>query len=77
MFLSPIGFRPDMVPAYLGFLVYLNPIHYLIAVYRSILMTGQTASIGEIGIFSAICLFSFIAGSSFFRRFKSILVDYE
>ena len=43
MFVSPVGFSIDMVPARVRFLVYLNPLTYLIEQFRYALL-GMRAS---------------------------------
>jgi lipopolysaccharide transport system permease protein len=77
MFVSPIGFKPEMVPAGFRFVVYLNPLHYLIELYRCSLLWGKLPSPLVASVCVAFCLGSFILGSALFQRFKGVLVDYE
>ena len=77
MFVSPIGFKPEMVPEGLRFVVYLNPIHYLIEAYRCSLMHGRLPGLVEGSLYVLLCLGSFGLGCAFFHRFKDVLVDYE
>lgn len=77
MFVSPIGFKPEMVPAEFRFIVYLNPITYLIDVYRCSLLRGEFPGYLEGTVCVLVCLGTFSLGSEFFRRFKDVLVDYE
>jgi len=77
LFISPIGFRADLVPDSLRFVTMLNPLYYVIDSYRSVLLTGFGPHWTVIAIFAAISLLTFALGASFFRRFKGILVDYE
>src|SRR5262249_20640643 len=77
MFVSPIGYKPEMVPAELRFLVYLNPIYYLIEAYRCSLMHAALPGPMEAVVLVGLCLGTFALGSAFFRRFKDVLVDYE
>lgn len=76
MFISPIGFKPDMVPAGLSFMVYLNPIHYMIGLYRSAITENAVPDPLGLGIYVALALGSFCIGSTIFFRFKDSLADY-
>lgn len=77
MFISPIGFKPDMVPTGFGFMVTLNPIHYMTDAFRMSVLSTQPVSLGSFGIYVLICVSVFALGCAFFRRFKGVLVDYE
>jgi lipopolysaccharide transport system permease protein len=77
MFISPIGFKPDMVPVAFRFVVYLNPIHYLIDVYRCSLLWGKLPSFQETAVCVLLCLVAFALGSTLFRAFKNVIADYE
>lgn len=77
LFISPIGFRADLVPETLRFVTNLNPMYYLIDSYRSVLLDGFGPHWDVIAIFAAISIGTFLLGASFFRRLKGILVDYE
>jgi len=77
MFLSPIGFTPDKVPAKLSFVVYLNPIHYLIDLYRCSLLWGRFPSFLGATVCVLFCLVIFALGSALFRAFKNVVADSE
>ncbi len=77
MFVSPIGFKPEMVPSGFEFMLYLNPIYYLIEMYRGSLFYGDWPSWLICGPFVVLCMGAFALGAEFFWRFKDILVDYE
>ena len=77
MFVSPIGFKADMIPKGLEFLLYVNPIYYLLEMYRNSLLYATWPSFPFVGVFSLLCLSIFAMGASFFWRFKDILADYE
>lgn len=77
IFISPIGFKPEMVPPGFGALVYLNPVHYMTDAFRMNLLTTQSFNPLSLAIFTALSLVTFAAGAAFFRRFKGVLVDYE
>jgi lipopolysaccharide transport system permease protein len=77
MFISPIGFKPDMVPG--GFLpmLYLNPVYYMTDAFRMALLRSYPVNPATLCGFALICVVTFVAGSAFFTRFKNMLVDYE
>jgi len=77
MFLSPIGFRLDMVPAGFRFVIYANPIFYLTEMYRDSMLNGHWPSWRVAGVYVIMCTGTFAIGSAFFERFKSVLTDYE
>lgn len=77
MFLSPIGFRVEMVPPNFTWVVHLNPIYYMIEIYRDCMLNGQWPKTLDLVVFVGGSLGSFAAGAVFFRAFKGVLVDYE
>jgi len=77
MFISPIGFKPEMVPPYLRLITALNPVHYMTDTFRASLLTTHTVSVASLAVYAAICIVTFAIGAAFFRRFKGVLVDYE
>lgn len=77
MFVSPIGFKPDMVPPNVAFVIYLNPIYYMTEMYRASMLYGQWPPPGVAAVYIVMCLATFALGSIFFARFKGVLTDYE
>lgn len=77
MFISPIGFKPDMVPESFALLIYLNPVYYMTEAFRSSVLSNHVIDITSLGIYTLICLVTFALGCTFFGRFKGVLVDYE
>jgi lipopolysaccharide transport system permease protein len=77
MFVSPIGFKPEMVPASLAVVIYLNPIYYMTEMYRDCMLYGQWPSATVAAVYIVMCLGTFAVGSVFFERFKGVLTDYE
>ena len=77
MFLSPIAYQPDMVPPEFQWVVYLNPLSYMIDAYRDSLLNGAWPDPRGFAIFTTISLGVFALGAAFFRAFKGVLVDYE
>jgi len=77
MWVSPIGFTPDMVPAEVRAVLFLNPVYYLLEMYRDSLLFGRLPSLQVAAVYTGMCLFTFAVGSAFFRAFRSVLLDYE
>lgn len=77
MFLSPIGFRVEMVPPNFTWVVHLNPVYYMIELYRDSMLNGTWPKALDIGVYAGGAVLSFAVGATFFRAFKGVLVDYE
>jgi lipopolysaccharide transport system permease protein len=77
MFLSPIGFKPDMLPKGYGWVLYSNPIYYMTEVYRDSMLNGRWPSPPVATGYVVMCVATFALGSAFFERFKGVLTDYE
>lgn len=77
MFVSPIGIKPEMVPAHFRWVVYLNPIYYLTEMYRDSMLNGRWPRPSVAVIYVLMCVATFALGSAFFERFKGVLTDYE
>jgi lipopolysaccharide transport system permease protein len=77
MFLSPIGFKPDMVPPEFRFIVYANPIYYMTEIFRATMLHGTPTSAFVAAVYVGMCTVTFAIGSAFFERFKGVLADYE
>lgn len=77
LFVSPIGFKPDMVPAQWEWVVSLNPVYYLTDAFRSTMLSLHAPRVSTLVIYTAMCLGTFVVGGSFFKRFKNVLADYE
>lgn len=75
MFLSPIAFKPDMVPPHLLAIVYLNPISYPLEAIRWCLISSYEADPYRLAAFPVLAIAVFAAGTSFFRRFKGLMAD--
>ena len=69
MFLSPIGFKPDMLPSKFAWVLYANPIYYMTEMYRDSMLYGRWPSpLVAIG-YVVMCVATFAVGSAFFERF--------
>lgn len=77
MFVSPIAFTPEMVPEAFRFTLTLNPLTYVVDVYRSVLISEHGARMLSAVAFAAMSLTLFAAGATLCARFKSLVVDLE
>jgi lipopolysaccharide transport system permease protein len=77
MFLSPIGFKPEMVPQGFAWLLYANPIYYMTEMYRATMLSGQSPPLFVAATYAVMCIVTFALGSAFFGRFRGVLTDYE
>jgi lipopolysaccharide transport system permease protein len=77
MFLSPIGFKPEMVPPGFRAVLFVNPIYYMTEMYRNSMLDGRFPARSVAVVYVVMCLATFALGSAFFERFKGVLADYE
>ena len=77
MFISPVAFRPDMVPAAFQFVIYGNPVYYMLEVFRDCLIAGRSLDARVWAAHAVMSGILFLAGAAFFRSFKNVLVDSE
>jgi lipopolysaccharide transport system permease protein len=77
MFVSPIAFKPEMVPAALRLVVWANPATYMVGAYRLALLRDPGVGLQALGVFALIAAASFVAGATFCFRFKHFVVDLE
>jgi lipopolysaccharide transport system permease protein len=75
MLASPIVYTAEMVPNGLRLLVYINPLYYLITLYRNCIVIGQVPVV-HLAIFSLLAVGMFLVGHWIFVRFKEMLPDY-
>lgn len=77
MFLSPIGYRPEMVPHGFGWVIYLNPVFYMTEMYRTTILRDVHSPLWVGATYFVMCIGTFAIGSAFFERFRGVLTDYE
>jgi len=77
MFLSPIGYKPEMVPPGFAWVIYLNPIYYMTQMYRAAMISGTPLTASVAVVYVVMCLATFGLGGAFFERFRGVLTDYE
>jgi homopolymeric O-antigen transport system permease protein len=77
MFVSPVGYSIDMVPAGARFLVFLNPLTYLIEAFRFAVLGMRNTPVWSDGAFIGVCLTGAALAGSFFKRLSPMFADYE
>lgn len=75
MIASPIGYTTDMIPHRLLPLVWINPLYYLIELYRQVLVYGELSTAHWI-VITVLATLTFTAGYEVFRRLKPIFAEY-
>ena len=77
MFVSPVMFPLDLVPERARFLVYLNPLTYLIEAFRFAVLGVRFLPLWTDSAFIAACVVGAAVAGTFFRRLSPIFSDYE
>jgi len=75
MMVSPIAYTAEMVPDGLRAIVLLNPLAWLMELYRACLMQGELP-LAALGAFSVFALLLFLLGGSLLIRIKPLFVDH-
>jgi ABC-type polysaccharide/polyol phosphate export permease len=76
MFATPIFYPAHMVAnAGFGWLLVINPMHWLIDSYRAVLLYASWPDPGTIGRFAVVAVVVFLAGSTFFSAHKAKFPD--
>lgn len=76
LFLSPVGFTPEMAPARLQPFLKLNPLYYIISLYRGALLGPAGFHWEDLALLTALALAVFFAGFAFFKKCQEMLADY-
>lgn len=77
LFVSPIGFKPEAIPVGFEFLVYLNPVYYLLVPFRFAALGSQGVGLDEVLLAVLIAFGTYVVGSTVFARSKGFLLDHE
>jgi lipopolysaccharide transport system permease protein len=70
LFLMPVVYLPDMVPALFRPILYVNPFSYMTWAYQDALYYGRIEHPHAWFVFATASLFAFAAGFRVFRRLK-------
>ena len=76
MFVSPIAYTQDMVPAGLKIVVMLNPLSHLIESYRDVLFYNHFPNLWSLGAFGGLALLALLGGYQYFMRLRRTLPDF-
>ena len=75
MIVSPIGYTREMIPHQLLALAYVNPLFYIIELYRQVLIFGVFSP--RLWVFFTVIAFAtFWLGHEMFRRLKPVFAEY-
>lgn len=72
LFVSPVGYTPEMVPENLRFALWLNPVHYLTDTFRAPLFYGRPPSLEMLRIYAPLCLAVFCLGGTLFKKTDNV-----
>lgn len=75
MFVSPVGYTKEMVPAALQFVLYFNPVYYLVETFRDPLLYGTLPDLKLMSIYVFLCLGMFFVGGILFKKTLHTLSD--
>ena len=74
--MTPIAYTPDMVPANLKFIVYVNPLAYYVVCYQHLLVLNEVPPPFFLIGASAAAIIAYVVGFTTFRRAKQVFFDY-
>lgn len=74
--LSPFAYTPEMVPAALKPMIYLNPLSYFVLTFQQLICYGTWPDPVAAGGAVILALGSFFAGFAIFQRIKYVFFDY-
>ena len=76
MMVSPIAYTNDMISAEVLPYMQLNPLYYLITMFRDVLMFNKLPEVYDLSIFTIISLGTLYLGNYIFSRLKVVFADY-
>lgn len=77
LFISPIGFMAVMLSEKLQYIVYFNPIYYILQPFRFSFMGSVPINNADILIALVISAGIFISGCKVFYKLRGVIIDYE
>ncbi len=75
LFLSPVVYTPDMLPAGWRWITALNPMSHVIAIYRALLLGNTAPDLTQVLTVSIVAIMSFLGGYVIFMKRRAILAD--
>ena len=76
MIATPIAYTAEMMPSYLRFIIYLNPLYYFVHAYQLLIVNGELPSVGETAIMLFMSTGMFALGYVIFQRGKDVFYDF-
>jgi lipopolysaccharide transport system permease protein len=76
MIISPFAYTPEMVPAAMKPLLFLNPLSYFVLTFQQLICYGNWPDIRVLSGAVVIATGSFMAGYLFFQRAKGVFFDF-
>lgn len=75
LFVSPVGYTKEMVPQNLQFVLYLNPIYYLVDTFREPLLYARLPDMQLLMTYTVLCFGLFFIGGIIFKKTLHTLSD--
>ena len=75
MIASPIAYTLDMIPKMFQFILYLNPLYYIIVLYQDCLIFGQSPQYDILIVLTVFSFGFFYIGYWFFSKMKKVIID--
>jgi lipopolysaccharide transport system permease protein len=75
LYLTPVMYPPEIMPAKYAFINNLNPMAQLIMAYRQTILFGQVPSLGSWAWMLTIAVVTVLIGHFFFKRLEGIFAD--
>lgn len=76
MFISPIAYTSEMVPAGLGPVIKMNPLSYLIDWYRDALLFNRMPDLWGMAVFAVLTVIAVQIAYGYFMRLRKVLPDF-
>jgi lipopolysaccharide transport system permease protein len=77
LFVSPIAFKPATLPPSAHFIVWANPVYYLLLPFRLATLPATGWDWASLAAAGGIAVLTYFVGCAFFTRAKPYLVDYD
>jgi len=75
MFLTPIVYPADMVPARFRWVLALNPLYYLVEAYRDVVLGHRLPPPSHVAVLAGVAVVVFVAGYATFRYSRHVFAD--
>lgn len=75
MYLTPVIYPVEMIPAQYRFILSLNPMAVFINAYRQVILGGSQPNLSSLGIGVVSSIFIFLVGFSLFKKLEGVFSD--